>query len=241
MHGFRLLSFVTTVLSVVCLLPGGALHAQDLPDDFQSPAYQSQLDPAWGVTPTTSKAEPRYSAFASFDVGVPLMLDVDRDLVRPGANLHAQGGLDFNYLSVFLHGGWRWVPVDFDRAADHGANTYGQTGRTPLKNPYFGLGVRAQIPNASIFLPYASMAFDFNFWNFRETAVSCGGYYYWWCSGYDVYRFTPGFSWRVGTGIEVAQSIYIDTGLGISLSFEGQFFDQTHSWLEPYLGLLHRF
>jgi hypothetical protein len=238
MHDSRLL---ISAIGALCWLSAGSLQAQDVSEDLESSAYQSELDPAWGVAPASPKAEPRYRGFASVDVGVPIMLDVDRDLVRPGANLHAEGGLDFKFLAVFLHGGWRWIPVDFDRAADHGANTYGQTGRTPLKNPYFGLGVRAQFPNASVFLPYASMAFDFNFWNFRETAVSCGGYYYWWCSGYNVYRFTPGFSWRVGTGIEVTKGVYVDAGLGISLSFEGQFFDQNRSWVEPYLGLLHRF
>lgn len=229
-------------IAVLVLAVCSGAAAQTTVEDFESPEYQEQLDPAWGVTPKTgARARPTYRAYGAFDIGVPVMLDVDRDLVRPGANLHAQGGWDFGYGAIFLHGGWRWIPVDFNRARDAGVDTYGASGRTPLKNPYFGIGLRGQIPNSSRFLPYASVSFDFNFWNFREQGVACGGYYYWWCNGYDVYRFTPGFSGRIGTGIELVSSIYLDLGLGVSMSFEGDFFDKNRAWLEPYLGVMHRF
>jgi hypothetical protein len=229
------LAFVMIGLVIVGLTSTAV--GQTYEGDLNSPAYKAGLDPAWGVAPTQTL--PQYSAFVTGDIGVPVMVDVDHDLVRPGANLHLQGGWDLGYFAPFLHAGWRWIPVDFDRAADAGQD-YGQSGRSPLKNPYFGFGIRGQVPNSSRFLPYASMSFDFDFWNFREEGVACGGVYYWWCSSYNVYRFTPGFSWRAGTAIELARAIYIDVGLGVSMSFQGDFFDDNQAWVEPYVGVTHR-
>jgi hypothetical protein len=211
-------------------------------DDFSSPGYQSQLDPAWGVSPTGDGPPivPASRMYGGVDLGVPLMLDVDHDLIRPGVNLHLQGGVDLGYAAFFLHGGWRWIPVDFDRAADSKHPEYEGQGRDPLRNPYFGLGVRGQIPNRSRVMPYASVSFDFNFWNFHETELACGGYYYWWCADYDVYRFTPGFSGRLGLAVHIMQGVYFDFGMGASMSFAGDFFDQNQSWIEPFAGVLMR-
>jgi hypothetical protein len=210
--------------------------------DFGSSSYQSGLDPAWGVSPTPSSGASamRPRTFGSFDLGVPVVLNVDHDLVRPGVNLHGQGGLDLGYVAFFVHGGWRWIPVDFDRAGGGDAQ-YTGNGREPLKNPYFGLGVRVQFPNRSPLIPYASASFDFNWWNFNETASACApGYYYWWCGDYSVYRFTPGFSGRVGTAVEVRNGLYIDVGLNVSMTFEGDFFERNYTWMEPFLGVMQR-
>jgi hypothetical protein len=211
-------------------------------DDFGSAEYKGQLDPAWQASAPSSSppVAPASRMFGGIDLGVPIMLDVNHDLVRPGVNLHAQGGLDLGYVAFFLHGGWRWVPIDFDRAADNGHPEYSGEGRDPLKNPYFGLGVRGQIPNRTRLLPYASASFDFNWWHFQETEVACGGYYYWWCADYEVYHFTPGFSGRVGTAIYLKQGVYVDLGMAVSMSFEGDFFAKNQMWLEPFAGLLFR-
>jgi hypothetical protein len=178
--------------------------------------------------------------FVGLTVGVPIMLNTDSELIRPGGDFNVQGGINFGYVGAFLHGGWRFIPVDFDRALDAGIDTYDRTGRDRLKNPYFGFGVRGQVPNRSRFVPYLSGAFDFNFWNFRESAVACGGYGYWWCGSYDVYRFTPGFTGRIGTTIALGRHTSIDAGLGMTMSFEGNFFESNQSWVEPYLGVVHR-
>ena len=207
--------------------------------DFDSPSYQAGLDPAWGVQPVVQHTR-RFTMYGAFDLGVPVMLDVDRELIRPGANLHVQGGADLGYFGAFIHAGWRFIPVDFDRASDAGLSTYGASGRSPLKNPYFGLGLRLQASNPSRVLPYVSGSFDFNFWNLRETDVACVGYYYWWCNDYDVYRFTPGFSGRAGLAVELARGTYVDLGVGLSMSFEADFFDDNEVWVEPYLGVLQR-
>jgi hypothetical protein len=211
-------------------------------DDFNSPEYKASLDPAWGVSPHSEgpPVRPPHRAFGAFDLGVPIVMNTDRDLVRPGANLHVTGGLDLGFVAFFLHGGFRAVPLDFDRYAKHGHPAYTGEGRDPLKNPYFGFGVKGQFPNRTRLLPYASVSFDFNFWNFRETEVSCGGYYYWWCDDYNVYRFTPGFTGTLGGAIYVARGFYVDLGLAVAMSFKGDFFDKSQWWLEPQVGVLHR-
>jgi hypothetical protein len=227
-----------------CELCSTALAQSEMPLPATEPtattaSSEALLDPAYG-TQTNGPSLRVLTYFIGFDVGVPLMFDVDRELVRPGGNLHLQGGVNFDYVGAFVHGGWRFIPVDFDRALDAGRDTGGNTGRDPLKNPYFGFGFRGQVPNQSRFLPYASVSFDFNFWNFRQTGVACGGVYYWWCSSYDVYHFTPGFSGRVGTAIHLGRGVDLDLGLGVSMSFAGDFFENNKAWAEPYLGILHR-
>jgi hypothetical protein len=201
----------------------------------------SPFSPRGEVTnPYTPPLRPPGRMFGSFDLGVPVVLDVDRSLIRPGANLHAQGGLDLGYVALFLHGGWRWIPVDFDRASDDHPEYAGE-GRDPLKNPYFGFGVRVQVPNRSRVIPYLSASVDFNWWNFRESDVACGGgYYYWYCNDYNVYKFTPGFSGRLGSLVHVRHGVYADFGLGVSMSLEGDFFDRNEVWFEPFIGIAYR-
>jgi len=202
------------------------------------PVYQPAPAPAPYKAPARSRL--RTTLFGGLDVGVPIMLDVDRNLIRPGGNIHFQGGVDIGYLGFFAHGGWRGIPVDFERAAEHGHPEYEGEGRDHLSNLYFGFGLMGQLPNRTRFLPYLSASFDFNFWHFRETAVACGGYYYWVCNDYSVYKFTPGFTGRVGTAFDVAGGWYLDAGLGMAMTFEGQFFDDKEVWLEPFAGMSYR-
>lgn len=228
-----------------------AVRSADAYDDGWGTGPSWEESQSWGYgpgeqspllieDPYTPPLRPPGSMFGSFDLGVPVVLDVDRALIRPGANLHVQGGLDLGYVAIFLHGGWRWIPVDFDRASK-GKPEYEGEGRDPLKNPYFGLGVRLQVPNRSRLIPYVSAAVDFNWWNFRESSAACsGGYYYWYCNDYNVYRFTPGFSGRVGSLVHVRHGVYVDFGLGVSMSFEGDFFDRNEVWMEPFLGVAYR-
>ena len=68
----------------------------------------------------------------------------------------------------------------------------------------------------------------------------CGGYYYWWCADYDVYRFTPGFTGRAGLAIYLLQGAYVELGMAAAMSFEGDFFVENQSWIEPFVGLLYR-
>jgi hypothetical protein len=228
--------------SLLCL---GAASAQPAPapasptDASAALAYEPVYQPAPAPAPHKAPRPSRFrtTPYGGLDVGVPILLDVDRNLIRPGGNIHFQGGLDLGYLAFFAHGGWRGIPVDFDRAAEHGHPEYEGEGRDHLSNLYFGFGLQAQIPNRSRLLPYLSASFDFNFWHFRETAVACGGYYYWYCNDYSVYKFTPGFTGRLGTAIDLAGGVYLDVGLGMAMTFEGEFFDDKEVWLEPFLGI----
>jgi hypothetical protein len=233
----------SALLAALLLSAGSLAAAQDASAEngFETSGGEGELDPAWGEAQSDGpELHPRGRSFGGFDVGVPLMLDVDRDLIRPGADLHLQGGVDLGYVAFFLHGGFRFIPVDFDRAADKNHPEYEGQGRDPLKNPYFGFGVRAQLPNRSRVMPYVSGSFDFNFWHFRDEAVACGGYYYWYCAGYDVYEFTPGFTGRAGLAIYLGQGLYVDLGAGVSMSFEGNFFSENQTWVEPFGGLTYR-
>lgn len=183
----------------------------------------------------------RRTMYGGVDLGVPILHNRENSLVRPGVNFHGQGGIDFGYLAAFLHGGFRWVPVDFDKAEGEEFDDYEDLGREPLKNPYFGFGLRLQFPNQSRLLPYASGSFDFNFWHFYEDELVCAtGAYNWWCTERDVYYFTPGFSGRLGLAIRAKQTFYLDLGVGMSMSFAGAFFPDETSWLEPYIGITQR-
>jgi len=171
----------------------------------------------------------------SLGIGVPILLDVPRDIVRPGANIFFFGGADFDFFIIGGSVGLMWNPIDFG----NGTTFPPYTGRSPLNRFYFSLPeVRFQIPDLKIVLPYISGSFDINFWNFRETTIGCG---YWYCAQYAVYRFTPGFTGRAGLGFNIKESsVLIDVGFQYSFTGKGDFFEQSGWWLAPYAGVLVR-
>ncbi len=172
----------------------------------------------------------------SLGIGVPIALDVPRDVVRPGANIFFFGGADFGWFVIGGDVGLQWMPIDLN-----GVNVGGTilSGRRPLTRIYLSLPeVRFQVPDLKVVLPYITGSFDMNFWNFAETAVGCG---YWYCSEYSVYRFTPGFTGKAGLGFEVKKSgVYIDVGFQYSFTGKGNFFGASQWWLAPYAGVLVR-
>jgi hypothetical protein len=170
----------------------------------------------------------------SLGIGVPIVLDVPRDVVRPGANVNFFGGADFGWFIIGGDAGLQWNPIDFNSGAVPGI-----TGRGPLTRIYLSLPeVRFQVPDLPVVLPYISGAFDINFWNFQETAIGCG---YWYCSAYRVYRFTPGFTGKAGVGFNIKESgVHIDVGFQYSFTGKGNFFEDSGWWLSPYVGVLVR-
>lgn len=170
----------------------------------------------------------------SLGLGVPIVLDVPREVVRPGANIFFFGGADFGFFIVGGSAGLQWNPIDLNSGAVPGVS-----GRSPLTRIYLSLPeVRFQIPDLKVVLPYISGSFDMNFWNFQETAVGCG---YWYCSAYSVYRFTPGFTGKAGLGFNIKESgVYIDAGFQYSFTGKGNFFEESGWWLAPYVGVLVR-
>ena len=170
----------------------------------------------------------------SLGIGVPIVLNVDREAVRPGANIFFFGGADFGWFIIGGDFGLQWTPIDLGQVP-----TVFATSRHPLTRIYLSLPeVRFQVPNLKVVLPYVTGSFDINFWNFAETSVGCG---YWYCSQYSVYRFTPGFTGKAGIAFNVNKSgVYIDVGFQYSLTGKGAFFDNSGWWLAPYAGVLVR-
>ena len=174
----------------------------------------------------------------SLGIGVPIALDVPRDVVRPGANLFFFGGADFGFFVIGGDFGLQWMPIDFGTGFIPPGTSASLSGRSPLTRIYLSAPeVRFQVPDLKVVLPYITGSFDMNFWNFRETSVGCG---YWYCSQYSVYRFTPGFTGKAGLGFEVKNGIYIDAGFQYSFTGKGNFFQSSQWWLAPYVGVLVR-
>ena len=172
----------------------------------------------------------------SINIGVPIFLKADSSRVRPGADIAWVGGLDIGYVVFGLGAGVMWTPINLNGFMDDMGNLYSGT-QSPLTRLYFFPEIRFQVPNDSPVLPYLTGAFDANWWNFKETGLSCG---WWYCSRSSVYRFTPGFTGKVGLAFEIKRGVKIDVGMKYSLTGKGDFFAQTRWWLTPYVGVLVR-
>jgi hypothetical protein len=193
------------------------------------------------ATPQVEDPEPAMTRYvrsawlvSQFHVGVPLLLDTDRDVVRPGTNLGMRLSFMSRYVGGGVHGSYQWIPIEGGRSS---RDPFGQTGRRmPLRRAAFGPFVAAELPNETPFTPYVQGAFDLNFWNFDENAIVCD---FWQCTSSNVYRFTPGFHGRVGAKFELAthRRIFLDLGLEGGVSFPGSFFSRSQGWATPYLGI----
>jgi hypothetical protein len=170
-----------------------------------------------------------------FNFGVPIWLNVDRDVVRPGADLHFFGGYDIGYVMFGVNLGAMWTPVDLSGAAGLPPGT--NPGRNPLTRLYVAPEVRVQVPNKTLILPYVAMAFDINWWHFRETGIACS---YWYCTQVNVFRFTPGFTAKVGIAFRIKQGAHLDVGAKYSFSGVGDFFVRNEQWVTPYVGFFFR-
>lgn len=175
-------------------------------------------------------------------IGVPIILDVPRENVRPGAAINFFGAADFGWFAIGGDAGLQWNPIDFGGGTTvtlPDGSTVTLSGRSPLTRIYLSAPeFRFQVPDLPVVLPYISGSFDMNFWNFAETQVGCG---YWYCSRYSVYRFTPGFTGKAGLGFNINESgVHIDVGFQYSFTGKGNFFDESGWWLAPYVGVLVR-
>lgn len=181
-------------------------------------------------TPVTG---PGLRVIAGATLGVPIFLDVDHNVVRPGADMYAWVGLDIGWL-VFAAGfGASWNAIDLGQLP-------GGEGiaRSPLTRLYIEPEIRFQVPKAKAVLPYLSGAFDANWWKYRDVQqVSCN---FWYCTNRSRFRFAPGFTAKLGIGIKAGQRVYIDIGIKYSFTGAGNFFDSTQKWLTPFVGILYR-
>jgi len=213
---------------------GAYTGATTAPAPPPAPPDQMISDPAYPVAQETGKTKAwQPVGFTwSLNIGVPIVLDVPRDVVRPGADIFFFGAADFGFFVIGGDFGLQWNPIDLN-------NLTGFSGRRPLSRIYLSVPeVRFQVPDLKVALPYISFAFDISFWNFAETGISCG---YWYCSQVSVYRFTPGFHGKAGVALEIKNSgVHIDLGFKYSFTAKGNFFAQSGWWLEPYVGVLVR-
>jgi len=170
-----------------------------------------------------------------FNIGVPLFLNVDKEVIRPGADLHFFGGYDMGYVMFGVDLGAMWTPIDANKIS--GLPPGENPGRSPITRLYVGPEVRVQVPNKSPVLPYLAATFDINWWHFRETGFYCG---FWSCTDVKIFRFTPGFTAKVGIAFRVKQGAHIDLGFKYSYSGAGDFFLRREQWITPYLGFFFR-
>lgn len=227
--------YLVALVALAALLSAPQAVAQDY--SYPTPPSQSSpytAQPAPAPPPSESPAKSR-GFQGGFNIGVPVWLNVNRSVVRPGADLHFFGGYDIGYAMFGLDLGVMWTPIDLNRAP--GLPPGSSPGRSPLTRLYFGPEVRVQVPNRSPILPYLAATFDVNWWRFRETAIGCG---VWYCTQVAVFRFAPGFTAKLGIAFRIKRGAHIDLGVKYSLTGPGDFFVQREQWVTPYLGFVMR-
>ena len=167
-------------------------------------------------------------------VGVPIFLDVDRDIVRPGASISGWGGFDIGWIVFDVGLGLMFNVVSTDDIIEAvGMNL----GDQPLIRWHFSPGIRLQIPTFDAVLPYVAAAFDANLWQFEALGVNCGWYY---CRSDSQFRFAPGVTAKAGVGIHIKGPWYIDVGMKYGFTAPGNFFERSQQWVEPFVGVLFR-
>ena len=186
--------------------------------------------------PSPAKQQAMHRGYqGAFNIGVPLFLDVDRDVVRPGADLNFFGAYDMGYVAFGLGAGVMWTPIRFDAIPE--APPGAGYGRRPMTRLYFAPELRVQVPNTTPMMPYVGITFDANWWRVAETDIVCGAFY---CRRAAVFRFSPGMTAKLGLAFRVAQGAYLDLGVKYSLSGPGSFFPSRQQWVTPYFGMLFR-
>jgi len=221
-------------LALVSLLAANVRAQEYAYPRLPPPNEASSTQPAPAPKPKPPERKHR-GLQGGFNIGVPLFRDVDRDVVRPGADLHGFGGYDIGYAMFGLDLGAMWTPIDLSKVSTLTPGT--NPGRSPVTRLYFAPEVRVQVPNKSPILPYVAITFDANWWQFRETEVACG---FWYCAQVKVFRFTPGFTAKGGIAFRIRQGVHVDVGFKYSLSGKGNFFLRREQWITPYIGILAR-
>lgn len=203
---------------------------------YPTPPPQNQAYEPPPAEPEPIKKVSAHRGFqGGFNIGVPIWLDVDTKVVRPGADLHFFGGYDMGYVMFGVNLGAMWTPIDGNQIP--GLSASDNPGRYPVTRLYVAPEVRAQVPNKSPILPYVAMTFDINWWHFRQTGIVCN---FWYCAQVNVFNFTPGFTAKAGIAFRIKQGAHIDLGVKYSLSGPGDFFLRREQWVTPYLGFFFR-
>ncbi len=170
----------------------------------------------------------------AFNIGVPIWLKVDSNVVRPGADLNIFGAYDMGYVAFGLGAGVMWTPINFYNIPESTGVGY---ERKPLTRLYLAPELRVQIPNNTPMMPYFGITFDANWWRVAQTDIVCGAFY---CRKAAVFLFSPGMTAKFAIAFRVLSGTYLDIGIKYSLSGPGQFFTRREQWITPYFGMLFR-
>ena len=177
----------------------------------------------------------------SFSLGVPVFLNVDTNVVRPGADLNFFGGFDIGYAVFGLALGAMWTPMNLYNIP--GAPAGAGYGRSPMTRLYFAPEVRVQVPNNTPILPYHRHHVRRELVARKRNDIPvCGGVCYFYCARVAVFRFSPGHDGQGGRGLpRYPRGTHIDVGVKYSLSGTGQLqFLRREQWVTPYIGMLFR-
>ncbi len=168
------------------------------------------------------------------NVGVPIFLDVDRSIVKPGASFTGWGGFDIGWVAFDFGLGLMWNTINTNNVTEVVSESL---GRQPLISWHFSPGVRFQVPTIDDVLPYVAARFNASLWQLEALGVNCGWYY---CQDETQFRFAPGFTTKAGVAVRLKGPWFLDVGMKVSMSGKGQFFDKTQWWVEPFVGFLFR-
>jgi hypothetical protein len=224
------------VLIATSLALAGLATSASAQGAWSSPPPPSSAYPSRPVEqypqPSPAKQQAMHRGLqGAFHIGVPIWLNVDRDVVRPGADLNIFGAYDMGYVAFGLGGGVMWTPINFDNIPESGLD------RRPLTRLYLAPELRVQIPNTTPIMPYVGATFDANWWRVAATDVICGAFY---CRRVAKFLFSPGMTIKFGLAFRVLQGTYLDLGVKYSLTGPGQFFTNREQWVTPYFGMLFR-
>jgi hypothetical protein len=186
-------------------------------------------------TPSPAKQQAMHRGYqGAFHIGVPIWLNVDRNVVRPGADLNFFGAYDMGYVAFGLGLGVMWTPINFYNIPEATGTGY---ERRPMTRLYLAPELRVQIPNNTPMMPYIGITFDANWWRVAQTDIICGAFY---CRRASVFLFSPGMTVKLAIAFRAARGTYLDIGVKYSLTGPGSFFTRREQWVTPYFGMLFR-
>ena len=229
----------THLFLLVSLAAFGIATAASAQGAWSSPPPPSSSYPSQPIEqyppPSQAKQQAMHRGYqGAFHLGVPIWLNVDSSVVRPGADLNGFGAYDMGYVAFGLGAGAMWTPINFYNINDPTASSY---GRRPMTRIYLAPELRIQVPNNTPMMPYIGITFDANRWRVARTDVVCGAYY---CRRVSVFLFSPGMTVKFGLPFRVSPGTYIDLGVKYSLTGPGSFFSRREQWITPYIGMLFR-
>ena len=164
---------------------------------------------------------------------MPIFLNVDRDIVKPGLSFTGWGGFDIGWVVFDFGLGLQWTGIDTNKIP----NVVQPSGLRAAHTLVLLAG-RA-IPSAqrrgSAAVHHRRIRCEPL--ELRIPRAGCGWYY---CRDDSRAQFAPGFSGKAGLGIHLKNAMYLDVGFQYSMSGKGDFFNSTQWWVEPFVGFIYR-